>query len=249
MKYIGLIPARYKSTRYLGKPLCNILDKPMIYHVYMRAKKWEKWYKLYVATDDERIAKCCENYNINYIMTYKEHMDGIDRCTEACEILEKQNIIGDRYIIIQGDEPLFDIKIFKDVDMQYDNINFYSKIDDINDVNDINIVKTVISKNNKAIYFSRYPIPYHDNKTKKFDKNTEPIFYKQLGIYIMSKDVLYKYNELEMTKLEGFEGVGLNRFIENDINIYMYLTDYNAISVDTPEDRERVEKIMLLGEH
>ncbi len=132
MKIIGIIPARFGSTRYRGKPLCDILGKPMILRVYESAKKWDKWYKLYVATDDERISNCCDKYNIPWLMTDVKHKDCLDRCAEAAEILKNQGIEADRYIIIQGDEPLFDIKIFKDVDMQYDNINFYSKIIDYN---------------------------------------------------------------------------------------------------------------------
>ena len=243
MRIIGIIPARYSSTRLPGKPMCLISGKEMIVRTYESAKKWNKWNLLYVATDDKRIEKCCEKNNIPVIMTREDHSDCLDRCAEVSNILKDKGIIADRYIIIQGDEPLFNVET---LDIKYDseNINFYTKITNPLEINDPNCPKVTVSKSKRALYMSRYAIPYSDKKTKR-DKSEDTIYYKQIGVYAMSYKILNLYTTLESTSLENNEGIGLNRFLENDIDINMKYTEYDSISVDTEEDRIKIERMIL----
>tara|TARA_R100001163_G_scaffold65647_1_gene63724 strand:+ start:2732 stop:3478 length:747 start_codon:yes stop_codon:yes gene_type:complete len=246
MKFIGIIPARYNSSRFPGKPLCIIANKPMIQHTYESASQWDKWSHLCVATDDQRIFDTCNSLNIPVIMTGNHHRDCIDRCAEAATILRSKNIgleADCRYIIIQGDEPMFNPKSLN-VDLTSPNVNFYTVIQDLSDLNDSSVVKLVINNKDQAIYFSRYPIPYHDKLTKRID--TKCKFNKQIGVYSMSYDILQLYNKLAKTShLEIQEGIGLNRFIENSIPITMKHTKYDSRSVDTELDRQAVEREIL----
>ena len=243
MEFIGIIPARYGSSRFPGKPLCDINGMPMIYHVYNSASKWNNWKKLYVATDDERIGNVCKNLNIPYLMTSDNHNDCMDRCAEAGKILKNDGITADRYIIIQGDEPLFNVKSLDSTDYSSKIIGFYTDYKNNQDVYDTNCVKVVLSKKSKAIYFSRYAIPFHDEKTKK-DKQLDVKFFKQLGIYSFGYDELQLYSDINNSDLENTEGVGLLRFLENDIEVDMSYTSYDSISVDTEEDRVKIIKIL-----
>lgn len=240
MRFIGIIPARYGSSRFPGKPLCVIDGLPMIVKVYRSAKKWSRWDGLYLATDDKRIQDCCEKYKIPSIMTRDDHKDCLDRCAEAANKLKEQGVSADRYIIIQGDEPLFDVRTL-DTEYRHESINFYTKITEPSDIDDPNVPKIVMSRSNRALYFSRYGIPYHNPKTKRTDET--PVFYKQIGVYAMSLEQLNLYVSLESTDLENFEGIGLNRLLENDIELHMVYTAYDSVSVDTEEDRQRVEAI------
>jgi len=241
MKYVGIIPARYQSSRFPGKPLCDILGKPMIWHVYQSVMKWDKWKNVWVATDSEEIMAECDALNIPVIMTKDCHQDCLDRAAEVVEILEAECMAGDRYIVIQGDEPLFNVETL-DVDLTPTVVNFYTEVHDEYDRYDSNAVKVVVSKGEKALYFSRYSVPYHDPKTKRSDDEVRVL--KQIGVYSFSGEMLLRYNELEPTPLENMEGIGLNRLLENDIDIHMRYTPHDSISVDTPEDRNRIVNII-----
>lgn len=245
MRYVGIIPARYQSSRFPGKPLCDILGKSMIERVYESVTRWSMWDAVYVATDDDRIREKCFTTGIPCIMTKDTHKDCLDRAAEVVEILESKGEGADRYIVIQGDEPLFDVDTLIDVDLDPSIVNFYTEVQDKYDKYDSNAVKVVVSKNSKAIYFSRYSIPYHDKKTKR--KDEEEVIYKQIGVYCFSGEMLKLYSLLNSTPLEDMEGIGLNRLIENDIEIYMRYTEHDSISVDTPEDRNRIVNIIKSG--
>ncbi len=241
MKYVGIIPSRYKSSRFPGKPLCDILGKPMIWHVYQSVMKWDKWKEVYVATDDTRIQQECMLLNIPVVLTSSDHHDCLDRASEVVDILEKCNKDAEKYIIVQGDEPLFNVDTLN-TDLTPSIINFYTEVHDPYDMYDTNAVKVVVSKNSKAIYFSRYSLPYHDNKTKR--NNSSVTINKQIGVYVFSGEMLKIYNNLNSSDLENMEGIGLNRLIENDIEIHMRYTQHDSISVDTPEDRNRIINII-----
>lgn len=241
MKYIGIIPARYQSSRFPGKPLCDILGRPMIEWVYQSVLKWDKWDSVWVATDNIFIEEKCKELEIPVIMTGACHQDCLDRASEVVKMLELKSIGGDRYIIIQGDEPLFNVDTLN-TDLTPSVVNFYTEVHDHYDKYDSNAVKVVLSKNKKALYFSRYSIPYHEERTKR-SNDTETIF-KQIGVYSFSSEMLHLYNTLKPTSLENMEGIGLNRLLENDIDIYMRYTPYDSISVDTPEDRDRIVSII-----
>lgn len=239
--FIGIIPARYQSSRFPGKPLCDILGKPMIARVYESVKKWDKWKEIYVATDDSQIQIKCKDLNIPVVLTRNTHQDCLDRSAEVVEILEAENKGGDRYIIIQGDEPLFNVETLN-TDLSPSIINFYTEVKDVREKYDSNAVKVVVSCNQKAIYFSRYSVPYHDEKTKR--TNDKEVVFKQIGVYVFSSEMIKTYTNLKPTSLENLEGIGLNRLIEHDINIHMRYTTYDSISVDTPEDRNRIIELL-----
>ncbi|MFA6088636.1 MAG: 3-deoxy-manno-octulosonate cytidylyltransferase [Candidatus Woesearchaeota archaeon] len=241
MNFIGIIPARYNSSRFTGKPLCDILGKPMIWHVYSSVLKWDKWDKVYIATDDERIKDVCHQYSMPCIMTSPDHTDCLDRAGEVVDILYKKKEFADRFIIVQGDEPLFDTRTL-DTDLSPSIVNFYTEVKDLSEIYDSNAVKVLVSKNQKAIYFSRYSVPYHDKKTKRCED--DPKIYKQIGVYSFSDEMLRIFLTLKSSYLENMEGIGLNRLIENGIDIYMRYTEYDSISVDTKEDKERIISLM-----
>jgi len=239
--FIGIIPARYGSSRFPGKPLCDICGKPMIYRAYQSAKKWPHWKDVFIATDSSKIAKVCSEYAIPYLMTKDTHIDCLDRAAEAVTILEKDGRAADKYIILQGDEPLFDVETLN-VDLSAPVINFYTEIRDINELYNANIVKAVVSKASKALYFSRYSIPYHDEKTKRSDAKLTA--YKQIGVYVFTGEMIKLYSKLKMSYLEALEGIGLLRLLENDIDVHMQFTEHDSISVDTPEDQQRIIRIL-----
>lgn len=235
--YIGIIPARYKSTRFPGKPLCDICGKPMIWHVYNSVMKWPKWKEVYVATDSKGIVEKCAELGIPSIMTREDHTDCLDRSAEVAQKLEAENRGATKYIVIQGDEPLFNVDTLN-VDLSPEIINFYTEVQDNDDLYDANAVKVVVSKKQRALYFSRYSIPYHEPKTKRTD---EPVvIYKQIGVYVFTGQMLKLYSSLEPSLLENMEGIGLNRLLENDTDVHMRYTEYDSISVDTESDRQRI---------
>ncbi len=241
MEFIGIIPARFKSSRFPGKPLAMIAGKPMIWHVYNSAMKFDKWKELVVATDDDRIKVACRDMDIKCIMTRSDHLDCIDRSAETAEILKKDGIEADRYIVIQGDEPMLDSSIL-DTDLSPSIVNLYTQVSVPQELEDPNVVKVVVSKNLKAIYFSRYSIPYHITTTQKGDFDIK--IDKQLGIYSFSIEALAQFAVLGMSYLESIEGIGLLRFLENDIDVHMRYAQYDSYSVDTLDDLKRVEQII-----
>ncbi|MCK5604320.1 3-deoxy-manno-octulosonate cytidylyltransferase [Candidatus Pacearchaeota archaeon] len=234
--FVGIIPSRWASSRYPGKPLCNINGHPMIARVYQQAVKWDKFDVVYVATDDQRIARVCGNYQIPCLMTSNEHKDCLDRAYEAAMILLKRGRMFETYIVIQGDEPLFNVET---LDVKYDNpcINFYTKSK--TDIDDPNVVKVVIDKCNRALYFSRHSIPYN----RPGIRPKTPVF-KQIGVYAFNGGMLRRYNRLGSSVLETAEGVGLNRMLENGMDVMMKYTKHDSTSVDTPEDRDKVIRIL-----
>jgi 3-deoxy-manno-octulosonate cytidylyltransferase (CMP-KDO synthetase) len=236
MKLIGIIPARYSSSRFPGKPLAILGNKPLLCHVYQSALSFNSWEKLVVATDDQRISHMCELHNIPYIMTSSDHEDCIDRAWEVAEKLE-----ADRYIVIQGDEPFFDSSILN-TDLSPSVVNFYTQVTIPEEIDDPNVVKVVVSRNLKAIYFSRNSIPYAKSVTRKSGDMLN--IDKQIGVYSFSINSLRQFHFLGMSYLEGIEGIGLLRFLENDIDVYMRYSPKDSISIDTEEDLGRAERLL-----
>ena len=244
LTFVGIIPARYQSSRFPGKPLCDICGNPMIQWVYESAKKWPYWQEVYIATDDERIQKSCKENGIPCIMTKDTHLDCLDRAGEVVDILEEQGKGADRYVVIQGDEPLFNVRTL-DVDLSPQIVNFYTEVQDLDELEgDIaaNAVKVVISNSKKALYFSRYTVPYHAENVRRSDD--EFVCYKQIGVYSFSANGLRIYCALKPSYNECLEGIGLNRLLDNDIDIDMRYTPYDSVSVDTEEDRQRIIKLV-----
>lgn len=236
MNCLGVIPARYASTRFPGKPLAHLCGKPLIRHVYDKASQYSGWDDLVVATDSEEIESYCRRESISVIMTSPDHSDCIDR---AAEVATKIN--AEKYIIIQGDEPFFEASMLE-ADLSPSVVNFYTETLQQNEIYDPNVVKVVVSKGLRAIYFSRHTIPYYLKTTRK---SHDPVTIdKQVGVYSFDRESLLQFNSFGMSFLEGVEGIGLLRLLDNDVPIYMRYCSYDPISVDTPEDLLRAEKLM-----
>ena len=238
MKVIGVIPARYKSSRFPGKPLANICGKPMIWWVYQQCLKVNKLDKIYVATDDERIKKTCEKFSMNVIMTSSEHKTGSDCVGEVAAKIE-----GDLFINIQGDEPLIDpreieevIDIFEDESVEFGSLRI--KITDAEEIAAYSTVKVVVDRNSDALYFSRNVIP-----SNKKDGPIARVF-RHVGIYAYKKEFLLKFVSMPQTELEVGEGIEPLRAMENGYKIRVKETEYTSIGVDYPEHIKLVEDII-----
>lgn len=241
MNVVGVIPARYKSSRFPGKPLADIHGKPMIWWVYKNAIQVTEFKnKVYVATDDERIVSACRNLNMNVIQTSDTHPTGTDRVAEVGE-----KIKADLYINIQGDEPLVKkttiqqaILPFQDKKKKIIVTNLMSRIIDMTDLVNTTVPKVVVNKKNEAIFLSRLPIPYPKTKEKI-------IYYKQLGIYGFSSDALRQFHISERGAIEKIEDIELLRFIEHKIPVQMIeVNQREVMAVDTPSDLEAVRIVL-----
>ncbi|MBY5949931.1 3-deoxy-manno-octulosonate cytidylyltransferase [Algoriphagus marincola] len=241
MKIIGVIPARYKSSRFEGKPLALILGKPMIIHVAEKVEQALGKQNTYIATDDDRIAKLVESFGYMAIMTSESAKTGTDRLWDFA-----QQINADIYINVQGDEPMVspnDIQKVVEKKLTYiDSVTCgMLPISNEEDPNDINIPKVLVNKNSDLIYMSRLPIPGIKN-TSRLDK---PNYLKQVCIYGFTYHDLKSFGELDKkAPYENFEDIEILRFFDLDISIKMVMMEKETIAVDNPKDIERVEKAM-----
>ena len=237
-KVIGMIPSRMNSTRFPGKALALILGKPMIYWVYKSASKVKKLDEIFVATSDKEIEECCNKYNIPCIC------NKTNETTAAQKIaIESDNLDGDIYINIQGDEPLIDpgaIESIIDVmlnDESLEYVGLKSKITNEEEFYDRNVVKVVTDNDNFAMYFSRSPIPYEFEYGKA---------YRVMGLYGYTKEFLQNFKNSEKSDLEKLEhGIEMLRVMEKGHKIKLIDTNYKSIGVDLKEHIKEVEKIML----
>jgi 3-deoxy-manno-octulosonate cytidylyltransferase (CMP-KDO synthetase) len=244
MSILAIIPSRYASTRFPGKPLVDILGKTMIRRVYEQASK--VFEDVVVATDDQRIQDEVKSFGGNVVMTSQDHKSGTDRCWEALQKYENQTGSKFKYVInIQGDEPFVNPKqlelleqtiYIKDSDIA----TLIKKFDRDEDIFDVNKVKVIYNKNNSAIYFSRWPIPYVRDNEKKNWQNTRD-YYLHIGLYAYRRDVLEKITELKPSPLELSESLEQLRWLENGYTIKVAETIYKSIGIDTPEDLVRLK--------
>ncbi len=236
IKILGVIPARYGSSRFPGKPLAKIFDKPMIRHVYEQVKLSRVLNNIIVATDDEKILNCVKDFGGNAMMTPSDLPNGTTRAE-----LVSRNFDVDAVINIQGDEPLLDPIMIDEVAEMLEAGNYCATLcRNLNDDRENpNIVKVVLSQNNFALYFSRSLIPYERNKINS------PI-YQHIGIYGYTKEFLKKYISLPETPLSNAESLEQLKILEHDYKIKVGITKSKKISigVDTPEDLEQVRKIL-----
>ncbi len=240
MKVAGIIPCRYGAVRFPGKSLADIHGKPMLWHVYQQAKKTKSLHEVYVATDDERIADACKQFNIPYIMTRKDHPTGTDRLVECIKTVD-----ADIYVNVQGDEPMIapeaiDIvanAILKVSDPRVLASNGYKPIHDPAEVVNTNAVKVTMTTAGLALSYSRLPVPYPKDGTAEYNR--------QLGLYAFRKSGLEKFAAYKPGPIELAEGVEMLRFLEHGYEVAMVRTpDDNAISVDTLGDLEQVRKLI-----
>lgn len=237
MKIIGIIPARYKSTRYEGKPLADICGKPMVWWTYQQAKKVIGLDEVYVATDSEIIEKVCKEHGVNVIMTSDQNKTPTDRIYEVSTKFD-----ADFYISINGDEQLIDPKTIEAVIPNEKKRNEYvaniiTTIKDPVEVIDFTNLKVVTNDIGRGIYISRSPIPY-----PKGSMYCE--YKKHVGVYAFNKKALEFYHNTKRGTLETIEDIDLLRFIENQIDIDFIDVDCKTLSVDTPKDLKRVIDII-----
>lgn len=243
MKIIGVIPARYASTRFPGKPLADINGRSMIQCVYEQAVKCKELSEVIVATDDKRIEEAVKKFKGNVVMTSDKHESGTDRCFEA---LTKYGGDFDVVINIQGDEPFIQpgqiskvASCFARPEVQL--ATLIKKVNTLNELSDYNTVKVVISKNKEALYFSRTAIPYCRGSefTEWFKQHT---YYKHIGIYGYRTEVLKEITKLERSPLEMAESLEQLRWLENGYRISVEFTEMETFSIDTLEDLQNALK-------
>lgn len=244
MKILGVIPARMAATRFPNKPMANILGMPMIGHCYFRSKLCKLFNEVYVATCDQVVKEYIESVGGKAVMTSDLHERASERSAEA--LLNIENELGrtfDVVVMIQGDEPLLDPDMIREViepllDGTKSVSNLMVPLTTYEECINPNNVKVVTDINMNAMYMSREPIP----SKKKFKGEIKS--YRQLGLIAFSREALLQFVNLDTTPLEIIESVDMNRFIENGIPIQMRVSKYEADSVDTVEDLIRVSEKM-----
>ena len=245
MKILGIIPARYGSTRFEGKPLALINGKMMIQRVYEQAKKADKLAEVVVATDDERIFNAVVGFGGKAVMTSTNHKSGTDRCRE---VVDKIGAGFDAVINIQGDEPYINpLQINQIAELILDKAtplaSLCKPISDYDELVSHNAVKVVFDKDGKALYFSRYAIPFMRNVEDDKIWMSKRTFYKHIGIYAYKTDVLKEVSALPQSGLELAESLEQLRWLENGYIVRMGVTEFESYSVDVPDDIVKIEKI------
>ncbi|MBP5366048.1 MAG: 3-deoxy-manno-octulosonate cytidylyltransferase [Bacteroidales bacterium] len=242
---LGLIPARYASSRFPGKPLADIGGKPMIQRVYEQSCKVLPY--VYVATDDERIASAVRNFGGRVVMTATTHQSGTDRCAEALAKVEAE--LGHQFhavINIQGDEPFISpvqIELLASAfaDAATEIATLVKVADNQQDLFNPNKPKVVVSAQGKALYFSRSPIPYLRGADEK-EWHEKHRFYNHIGLYGYRADILNKITKLERGTLEKCESLEQLRWLENGYSIAVLETQLESLSIDTPDDLEELKR-------
>ena len=244
MKFIGIIPARYASTRFPGKPLAILGGKTVIQRVYEQASK--SLDEVYVATDDDRILGAVESFGGKAVMTSSSHRSGTDRCHEAfTKIGQGQDVI----VNIQGDEPFIQESQIEALKACFDDpvtqiatlVKPFTVTDGLAALENPNSPKVVVDKDMNALYFSRSVIPY----LRGIDKDewlSKHVFYKHIGLYAYRAEVLKQITALPQSKLEVAESLEQLRWLDNGYTIKVGITDVETVGIDTPEDLERAER-------
>ena len=241
MKTVIIIPARFKSSRFPGKPLTSILGKPMILWVAEICAKALPIEFVYIATDDLRIKEVVEEAGFNVVMTSKKALTGTDRIADAANQID-----ADIYINVQGDEPLLnpnDILSIIDIKKKYPNevINGYCKINDNENPESLNIPKVVFNENNQMLYMSRHLIP-----GTKSNQIKPPHYFKQVCIYAFNKNELLDFvNFGRKGTIEHYEDIEILRFLDIGSKIRVVETTGSSLAVDIPEDVKKVEEAIL----
>ncbi len=243
MKFVGIIPARYASTRFPAKPLALLGGKPMIQHVYERVSHLLD--DVVVATDDQRIFDTVEGFGGRVVMTSDKHRAGTDRCYEA---FAKLGIDADVVINIQGDEPFIDPRQLQLLMSCFEKpatdiatlIKPFAADTPYSVIADPNTPKAIVAPDGRAVYFSRSVVPYFRGKEAD-EWASHHIYYKHIGVYAYRADVLRRITSMQQTPLELAESLEQLRWLENGLTIMTAKTDIETIGIDTPEDMQRAE--------
>jgi 3-deoxy-manno-octulosonate cytidylyltransferase (CMP-KDO synthetase) len=237
-KILGVIPARFASSRFPGKVLAQIASKSMLQRVYERASLARYLTATIIATDDERIYDAARSFGARVVMTRADHVSGTDRVAEAASAENAELVVN-----IQGDEPLIEpaaidaaiLPLAHDPAIVMGTLK--KAIEDPREVTDPNVVKVVTDRNGDAIYFSRCPIPFERGPARP------GTHFKHIGLYVYRRDFLLGYSALPVGPLEQAERLEQLRAIENGYRIRVVETEFESLGVDTPEDLERVCKL------
>ena len=237
-KILGVIPARFASSRFPGKVLAQIASKSMLQRVYERASLARYLTATIIATDDERVYEAAKSFGARVVMTRADHVSGTDRVAEAASAENAELVVN-----IQGDEPLIDpaaidaavLPLAHDAEIVMGTLK--KAIEDPREITDANVVKVVTDRNGDAIYFSRCPIPYERDRAKP------GTHFKHIGLYVYRRDFLLRYPALQVGPLEQAERLEQLRALENGYRIRVVETECESLGVDTPEDLERVCKL------
>lgn len=241
---VGIIPARFASTRLLGKPLADIGGKPMIQHTYESAMKSKLLNKIIIAVDDMKVAEAAKKFGAEVQMTPKDIQTGSDRLAYVIKDIPEAKII----VNIQGDEPFINgVMIDQAIEpLLFDkSINISTlakKIESVEELKSASIPKVVFDYHNFALYFSRSPIPFVREARNYSERIQKADMYKHIGLYVYRRESLLKFTKLEQTDLEQTEKLEQLRMLENGMKIKIVVTEYDTLSVDTPEDLARARK-------
>ena len=233
-----IIPARYLSSRFPGKPLATLKNRPLLQHVYEKAKSCRLAKDVIIATDSDEILKAARSWGAKAVMTSKAHPSGTDRVAEAAKGVNAGIIVN-----LQGDEPVIRPEMIDDVimlmaDASADIGTLVRRIETVEEFRDPNVVKAVFDKEGRALYFSRSPIPFPRDGEEGF----LPQAYKHIGMYAYRRESLFRLSGLGPTSLEQVEKLEQLRALENGMIIKVKESEFDSIGVDTPEDLEKVEK-------
>lgn len=243
---IGIIPARYASTRLPAKPLVDLCGKPMIQHVYERASQATLLTKVLVATDDKRIVDIVQSFGGEAVMTPASLRSGTDRVAFVARNLPQADIV----VNVQGDEPLIAPQMIDQAvrplaqDKTVRVGTLVKQISSADDITNPGIVKVVLDLNGNGIYFSRSPIPYLRDGASIDQWHRQHTFFKHIGLYVFRKDFLLEYASWQESSLEQTEKLEQLRILEHGYSIKTAVTEYDSIPVDTADDAERVRQIL-----
>ena len=239
MDAIGIIPARYGSTRFEGKVLADLNGKPMIQWVWEAAKRANILDEVIVACDDKRIAEAVSSFGGEAVFTSKEHQSGTDRICEIVNPIDVKVIVN-----IQADEPLLEPIMIENIarplldEPALNMATLMKRIEDAEEISDPNVVKVLTDKNGSALFFSRSTIPYLR------DLSESATYYKHIGLYAYTKDFLFIFKNLPVSNLERIEKLEQLRVLEAGFRIKVVETNISTVGVDTPEDLEKVKRII-----
>lgn len=240
---VGIIPARFASTRLMGKPLADIGGKPMIQRTYESCLTSKLLHKVVIAVDDEKILEAAKGFGAEAYMTPKDLPSGSDRIAYVAEKINADIIVN-----IQGDEPFIQGRMIDQAiepllfDKAVEVATLVKKIDKVDELKSPSIPKVVFDYNNFALYFSRSPIPFVRDAKSNLDKVNSGDIYKHIGLYVYKKKALLKFTSLKPTDLENIEKLEQLRMLENGMRIKIVVTEYESFSVDTPKDLELARK-------
>ena len=239
MKIIGVIPSRYASGRFPGKPIADICGKPMVWWIYQQLLKVPELSEVYVATDDERIANVCKDLGLNYLMTNNSHKTHIERLWEVSEKIQ-----ADFYININGDEPLITHEVIRKVlpGADVDSVDFYvsnlmTEVKNPVEIADTSKIKIAVDSNSFGMYMGRYPIPFPKGRP-------DVIYNKFVGVQCFTKAALDFSMNTARGYIESCEDIDEYRFLENGKKIKFIKVESDNVSVDTPKDLEKVRDII-----